>query len=159
MIWRWVIRGVCVALLTLWATAWLGSYFGWVAVLIGNKTRYWAPALIGGELEVPEQYYQHPTGLGGWNVIYGQCDAAMRSEKQTRYENTAYHLLGFAWQSRTNPWEHRYMAIPLWFPTALFAGLLWLVWRKTRPKYNGKGFPVEIGEKAANPPSNPSDSP
>jgi hypothetical protein len=28
------------------------------------------------------------------------------------------------------------------------ATLLWLVWRKTRPKYNGKGFPIEPTSKA-----------
>ena len=39
--------------------------------------------------------------------------------------------------------------VPLYFPTLLSALLLWLVWRKTRPKYNGKGFPVEVGDKQA----------
>jgi hypothetical protein len=37
--------------------------------------------------------------------------------------------------------------IPLWLPTILSAGFLGLVWRKTRPKFSGKGFPVQVGAK------------
>jgi hypothetical protein len=67
------------------------------------------------------------------------------------YEHTAYHLLGFAWDAHAGPDRWHYIMIPLWFPPLLSALLLWLVWRKTRPKSSGKGFPVEVGEKTTKP--------
>jgi hypothetical protein len=83
-------------------------------------------------------------------VIDGQYTAGMWIDDQKTYDATPYHLLGFAYRPRTGPNVMRYMMIPLWFPTTLAAALLCLVWPKTRPKYSGKGFPVEIGGKPAN---------
>jgi len=41
--------------------------------------------------------------------------------------------------------------IPLWFPTTLSAGLLWLVWRKTRQAAKGRAFPVEPSKPIGHP--------
>jgi len=39
-------------------------------------------------------------------------------------------------------------AIPFWFPILIFSVVLFLVWRKTRPKIKAGGaFPVEVVEK------------
>jgi len=43
-----------------------------------------------------------------------------------------------------NNLRHWQLIIPFWFPTTLFAALLWPVWQMTRPKPIGRGFPVEI---------------
>ena len=40
------------------------------------------------------------------------------------------------------------ICFPMWLPASLTSLLLLLVWRKSRPKYRGKGFPVEVDPKA-----------
>ena len=40
--------------------------------------------------------------------------------------------------------QFRFVAVPFWLLTPLSAILLWLVWRKTRPKVKGRAFPVEL---------------
>jgi hypothetical protein len=66
------------------------------------------------------------------------------------YQHAFYHFIGFAYDPKKEALETMVL-IPLWFPTLLFALLLWLVWRKTRGKGPGRGFPVEVGKKAEGP--------
>jgi hypothetical protein len=146
MVGRRIIRGLGIALLTLCVAAWVGSYFGFSYVRYVSNTRCWWSSLDGGGLDLIYEY--HGTdGPRGWLAEYGPYPATWLSAKQQRHDSIAYHLLGFAWQPRTGPDGWQYMLIPLWFPTTLAAGFLWLAWRKTRPKYNGKGFPVEVDAK------------
>ena len=141
MFWRWIIRGLCIALLTLWVAAWVGSYFGYMAVQCDSNTLGWGASLGGGEFTFGED----DQGQDGDLVYFGQYTTGMWTGDRKTYEATPYHLFGFAYRPHTGPHVMRYLMIPLWFPTTLAAGLLWLVWRKTRPKYSGKGFPVEMG--------------
>jgi len=39
--------------------------------------------------------------------------------------------------------------VPYWFLILIFSGVLWIVWRKTRPKPKGGAFPVVV-EKGGN---------
>jgi hypothetical protein len=73
-----------------------------------------------------------------------------RTSFEQFYRDSPYHGLGFAFEPQ---FPHgpaaigltgSFLFIPLWFPTLISAGLLWLVWRKTRKTYPGGGFPVEI---------------
>ena|ERR1035437_5949076 len=67
-------------------------------------------------------------------------------------EEEGTHFLGFAIASYPAPRRGGGLGVPFWFLTAFTTALLWLVWRKTRPK--PRGFPVElakpIGEKGGN---------
>ncbi len=134
MIWRWIIRGLGIALLTLCMTAWVGSYWrdGYVGYR-GTKSNQ-DIMLMGGRICFGREK-SAPMAVTGW-----YCGSNRRPERWMDWDNR------FEYQK-----EARYSAIyvPLWFPTLLSAGCLWLVWRKTRPKYSGKDFPVE---PAAQPP-------
>jgi hypothetical protein len=69
-----------------------------------------------------------------------------RKELKKSYTATAYRLGGFGWDEPVGfLGTSVYVFVPLWFPAMLSVGLLWVVWRKTRGKYDGKGFPVEVG--------------
>ena len=57
-----------------------------------------------------------------------------------------HYFLGFAWGRADFPSEGIFVAFPFWFPTAISAALLWLVWRKTRSKTKGRAFPVELAK-------------
>jgi hypothetical protein len=147
MLRRWIIRGIAIAVLTLCVAAWVGSYFRWVAVCYGRDTHSWWLRQACGKLFFNDQY--RPPGYPNeWYMQYGRCDAYNRDQTRGIYEKSAYHLMGFAWEPPASRELSQWIMIPLWFPTTLSAGLLWPVWRKTRPKYKGKGFPVEPGGAA-----------
>jgi hypothetical protein len=151
MIWRCIIRGMGIALLTLCVTAWVGSYIGYFSVCYGRKPHYWSASPAGGSLSLGDFYGgRGPGGFNGWYATYyGRYDAQARLRDQRFYDATPYHLLGFAWQPRILPDDLQFVMIPLWFPTLLSALVLWLVWCKTRSKDSGKGFPVEVTKAEA----------
>ena len=148
MVWRLIIRGIGIALLTLCVAAWEESYFEYRDVAYGSKTAVWAVGLERGEFAIA---YYRATFIRGWQVRHWRFDAVHLAEMQTGYKSTPYHALGFAWQWNTATELWLLVMIPLWFPTTVATGLLWLVWRKTRPQFSAKGFPVEV---APNAPSN-----
>jgi hypothetical protein len=147
MVRRWLIRGLALTLLTLCVGAWAGSYFEYEAIDYEGATRCGFTLLEAGELQLFFGDYA-PWAQQGWDVWHGRCDSKLRAEILSLYKSTQYHLLGFAWQPRRPTERGQRVMIPLWFPTLLSALLLWLVWRKTRPAYNGRGFPVEVGGRA-----------
>jgi hypothetical protein len=145
MIGRWIIRGICIAQLMLCGAAWVGSYcveaiafhttlgHRWtllsdsgVVILICDKWTSLTPTYIG---------LDHGPSHDNPNWYH------------TKAEVEHHMLIGFHW-GRNFYLETTWLCVPLWFPTILSAGLLWLVWRKTRPKYTGKGFPVETAPQA-----------
>ena len=143
MVRRWLIRSLALTLLTLCVVAWVGSYFESMMVTFGGNTRLWCSSLRGGELDLTYQN-QSPIPFSGWAVEFDQCDGVDRAVTRATYEAMPHQLLGFAWRPHKEYWVD--LMIPLWFPTMLAAGLFWLIWRKTRPKYSGRAFPVEPAE-------------
>ncbi len=137
MLRRWLIRSLVLTLLTLCVVAWVGSY--WRSALVvhtGVKEKY--SASLGGGLLWLEQHDTPPISNQGWYL--GSLPRRVPWDwKLNLFENAR------------GP-DYVGIFVPLWFPTILSAGCLWLVWRKTRPKYSGKGFPVEVaggGEQEA----------
>ena len=134
---RWIIRSFFVGLLLLFVGGWVGSY------------KYSPPG------------YRSISPQWQWNCFGGRI-ALCWDKRNFRPRDPAevyrgelpfidpkgYELLGF--DLRYSDWgkglRSFYLAIPLWFPTLLSAALLWLVWRKTRPKVKGRAFPVELGK-------------
>jgi hypothetical protein len=143
---RWLIRSLALTLLTLCAAAWVGSYFRGIKILVLSGTHVWEPGLAGGELNLVYGHHD-PIASSVWEVTCWKYDSDTRSATRARYEGATYHFLGFGWRSGTLTNYHLLM-IPLWFPTLLSALLLALVWRKTRTKIIGRGYPVEPAPKA-----------
>jgi hypothetical protein len=134
MLRRWIIRSLALALLTLCLTAWVGSY--WRRCDVQYKRNFWNDLTVNsGRIDfqrVPNEF---------------EKVARLRFETNNPYDwgdskGFDYHFIGFGFLHFPRSWE---LQFPLWFPTTLSAGCLWLVWRKSRPKYSGKGFPVEVG--------------
>ena len=59
-----------------------------------------------------------------------------------------HHMFwGFGFDHRASAFTR--FAVPYWFTILVSAALLWLVWRKTRPKPKGRAFPVEPSKPIA----------
>lgn len=142
-------RGLALALLTLCVVAWGGSYFQMAYVMYGGQNRYW----LGIEWGTVGFAISDLRVSNGWEWKHVQVPA-YGVHYLGDYERNKYHFAGFAFNPSRGPLRSSGWStlIPLWFPTLLFALLLWLVWRKTRPKYNGRGFPVEAAGKEATKP-------
>ena len=112
---------------------------------IGDR-HYWEVMLNLGRVAYTHQYHQDYFGFHGWGWDHSPSSEQERYLR-LRYEMSDHHLLGFAYQAVVEPAGVGYRSsvgcvfIPLWFPTLLSTLLLWLVWRKTRPRT--VGFPVE----------------
>jgi hypothetical protein len=164
MLRTWCIRGLALTLLTLCVVTWVGSY--WQEAKIGkfrgtyNENNY-VMSLVYGRVRYAATIYGTST-RSQW-TWFTSLDRATRSpaDELIRFRWNDFHLFGFVRQLHDEAetlkgrGEHvtlrgssRLIAIPMWFPTFLSAALLWLLWRKTRPKFNGKGFPVEPSAKA-----------
>jgi hypothetical protein len=149
MIRRWLIRALALTLLTLCAVAWVGSYSKMVGYNYAAKNWYsviWANGRVSFAVvdAAKPGFNVKPPPKGSSFTI--RAPSALYWDYYGRLAE--YQFVGFV--------AHRgydsYIIIPLWFPTLLSAALLWLVWRKTRPNYNGRGFPVEPARKEATTP-------
>jgi len=139
MTFRWLIRSFAIALLTLCLSVWTWSYFR-------SIYREYCSSF-------PKAYVVQ-THMGGASFHFGDVHASRSRPLPTGWYY--YYLkvqplpsfpgdirfLGFAYcEFNGRSWL---IGIPFWFPSLLSAGLLWLVWRLTRPKFTGQGFPVEV---------------
>jgi hypothetical protein len=135
MIRRWLIRVPCLLALALVVGVWITSYFGELVLYAFSGNRQWEVDAIDG-LEGMGEYHCVPasdtpprfafmTWLTAKDMVGGPT------------------ILGFrvGW-IMGNP-DSLQIIFPLWLPTVLLAGLNWFVWRKTRSKGAGRGFPVE----------------
>jgi hypothetical protein len=140
MVRRWVIRGVATVLLTLCVGAWVGSYMR--SIPIYDDGRGYIACLDGGEFDFG-WLDQRPSARNGWvpNPDRNSQEAFIQVVKPSEY----HFVIGTVYCDATS----YSLTVPLWFPTLLSSLLLWLVWRKTRPKYGGRGFPVEVAGKGA----------
>jgi hypothetical protein len=140
----WLIRGTTLTLLTLCVVAWVGSYFqsAYVQYMGGGRL-----TSVRGECGLVWVSVTNDS-----RYITGQWDydhaAAEYTLIRSWYQETDFRGLGFAYRgyesgSLGGPTRVRQIWIPLWFPTLVSTLLLFLVWRKTRPKYHGNAFPIE----------------
>ena len=133
---RWLIRGVALALLLLCVAGWVGSYVYGVGFSRVERS-YWECLCLWGGKVVAERspalsinWADRPWGF--WGRGY---------EREFTSSTYGSRFLGFTVFAPGNRWV---IEVPFWFPTVLGAlGLVW-VWRKTRPRAEGRGFPVEV---------------
>jgi hypothetical protein len=154
MIRRWLIRGLALALLTLCVMAWVGSYFTRVSVRLQPHGWHITLLIDSGsarcEVDHVPQYIARE-----WVWTLRPPDFMLI---EFDYSRAKYHIGGFAYRSDSATWlagfttNLSWIIFPVWFPTLLSALALWLVWRKTRPAYNGRGFSVEVAGKEATKP-------
>jgi len=91
--------------------------------------------------------FREESGLAkGWEVSHQRRLFFWFEGDDLAYRSADVHFAGFAinWTyDYAPPCQGWFVRIPLWFPTTLSAGLVWLIWRKTRGKYRGQAFPIE----------------
>ena len=139
---HWLIRNIFIGLLALCAVFWAGSY--WRATEISHDgvlgTAGESLRMSDGRISIDKYYIVDDPSATQPKWTYSSesfSPEAARARGWDFYERSKYRCLGFSLE----PWSSA--TIPLWFPTLLFALLLWFVWRKTKAKPVGGAFPVE----------------
>ena len=145
MLRRWIIRSLTLTLVLGVLTAWVASY--WVTAILVH----YVP--MGGGGIGQNGFLAISTGqicfLREGPLLSADWQAGLTSNTDTHwwvpefldsyFTYSKFRFLGFYF----NNGKAQFVSIPLWFTTILAAGLLWLVWRKTKPKPNGHAFPIE----------------
>jgi hypothetical protein len=146
MIRGWILRGLAVTLLAVCVAAWVGSYWRTVEFYHANPAGDYVQTLCVsvGRVDVNQRVLEGPVApewrywseannpkAGFWLAVYAR----------DRYEKARWRWWGFSLEPAVTGW----VMVPLWFLAVCSAGVVIWVWRKTRAKYNGKGFPVEVG--------------
>jgi hypothetical protein len=142
MIRRWFIRGLALSLLTLCVVAWVLSHFQGVGVARFGCRH---PQRLELECGTISYYLDTSSNLlpngADWVWLHWRADP---QRMDYLYRIADIRCLGFAYRP-TPAWAQSWVVfIPFWCPTVIFSLLVWLGWRKTRPKYSGKAFPVEV---------------
>jgi hypothetical protein len=137
---RWLIRGLALTLLALCAAVWVASYWQCAFVLCHYYTNRITVGCGAGLI--------YSQVLGGRSPAPFACQWKLERPEPTVIRTTSagreFGFAGFGYRATPDVAPvSRDMKIPLWLPAALCGGLAWVLWRKTRPAYNGKGFPVE----------------
>ena len=135
---RWLIRSLFIALWVICITAWVGSYWR------GAFFQCWRMALtdvflLDGRLAIIRDDSLTP-GEFGWKFVSPYTRSQAGFDWPQWDSHSTYHCVGFSWH---RPSWGMYASVPLWFPTLLSGGVFWFVWRKSRVKGIGSGFPIE----------------
>ena len=135
MLRRWLIRVPCLLALAFVVGVWIASYFGRVFLSKNSGGRFWSIGTVQGLV------YMDEDGSHPWSPTPLQlyCFQGVTA-RECQLGPTTLGFYGGRWPGWRDSLQ---IVFPLWLPTLLLAGLNWFVWRKTRAKYNGRGFPVE----------------
>jgi len=135
---RWLIRSFAIALLTLCLSLWAWSYFRTFSILYSPSFNelYWVQTHMGGVYF----YSDNISRLSpGWRFLHNRDTFPVSAGMFNKW------FLGFTYFNMTRPMSGTWgFGGPFWFPSLLFAVLLWFIWRQTRPKTEARGFPVEV---------------
>jgi hypothetical protein len=143
MVLRWLIRGVCLALLMGVVGVWAGSYAGWLMMVKDSA---------GHRLEVGAVRGLGVLSLSGY---LGVPTAPLKLQIQRGWTAKDIRLwpgtLGFYFGCWPGDSDGYLIIFPLWLPALLLVVLNGLVWRWTRRRKVGvgvRGFPIEPAKKA-----------
>lgn len=146
MVRRWLIRSFFIALCVVCVGAWVGSYFAQVGVAkVGrdHDRRF----LLGSGSFIFIDIIHPAYSPSAWRWDYAPPRRNLGPDNPNEHSFVGFVYLplsavGFG----LDAWA---VGVPMWCPTLVCALVLWLVWRKTRPKYAGRAFPVEPAEISA----------
>ena len=137
---RWILRGMFIALLALCLGAWGVSYWR------DCKITYFSDQIYSCSIETGRLSIQRfDIGVRFNHTLSWHSFPPSSSDGYDTSVHTIFHFLGFAVFRMPAGMS---VTIPFWFLTLLATLLLWLVWRKTRPKLKGGAFPVVPAAKA-----------
>jgi hypothetical protein len=161
MIWRCLIRTLCLALLALCLAAWVGSSWCYPKVVYAGKVwpekqnSYNEVSLLAGRIHFLRRGDTRTGMPPEWHAFFDGFRPSDRPVWKNWDSFSNFHFLGFSYFHDVTVYV---VTIPLYFPPLLTTLLLFLLWRKTRRKYNARGFPVEairtreaVGKEAKNP--------
>jgi hypothetical protein len=133
MVGRWIVRGLTVTLLAMCVAAWVGSYW-WSAGVEYKPGLCYGVFATGGRIEVVrrEPFFEDP----GWHLSGFRTNP--RHIPDLERDATRRWLVANVGGGETYWW----VTVPMWAPAAVLALGAWVVWRKTRAKSGGQGFPV-----------------
>jgi hypothetical protein len=143
MVLRWLIRGVCLLLLTGVVGIAAGSYAGWLMMGKGSAGRDWVFGAVQGlgyMYRSPDRGYS--TTRLQFRFLRGETAKSVGLQPRT---------LGFYGRGRPRDAAGCKIGFPLWLPALLLVVLNGFVWRWTRRRKVGVGavgFPVEPAKKA-----------
>jgi hypothetical protein len=137
MLRRWLIRCTFVALCAVCLALWLTSFWLGAEIWLGGTTRWSRFILAGGRL-VFDSISNESKSFHPWRFDHFNAEGE-RWEDHDKVCN--FRFLGFTYYHGANGYD---VSIPLWAPTILTGLLLGLAWRKTKPRSQGAGFPVEF---------------
>lgn len=137
---RWLIRSLFIGLVVLCVVAWVGSL--WRSLDIDHSGKTWDEMSVAdGRICIQEIVPDFPI-MQGWHTTFRSTHWNIWKSEDA---NSQYHLAGFSLHQSVKIWA---VTIPLWFPTLLSVGMLWLLWRKTKAKPIGHAFPIEPAAKS-----------
>jgi hypothetical protein len=140
---RWLIRIPCLLPLVLIVGLWVTSHFGGIQICGGFWSRQFlfmsAEGL--GCLDVERQGTSTSNSIDF--IFIPQLTAL-----NWYWKGTTPHFWGGRFWTYSDGFGSAFL-FRFWLPTLPMVALNWFVWRKTRPKYNGKGFPIEPTAKAS----------
>jgi hypothetical protein len=143
MVLRWLIRGVCLALLAGVVGVWAGSYAGWLHIHKFTAGRDWGVGAVQGlGFMIRSDYVGLPTEP--LEFIFERRWTA----KSILLPPRSLGFYGGRWPREPDSWL---IIFPLWLPALLLVVLNGLVWRWTRRRKVGvgvRGFPIEPAKKA-----------
>ena len=136
---RWIIRigSIFLLLLCLSAWAWSLAYSERLAY-VSDHSQDCIIDIEAGKIFLGRNW--------GWVETRGWNYQHLQAEWDDELESAGRRWLGF--QVFTSPppvygGMGSFVKIPFWFPTAICTGLLWFVWRITRPQFKGRAFPID----------------
>jgi|WetSurMetagenome_2_1015567.scaffolds.fasta_scaffold550491_2 hypothetical protein len=132
MIGRWIMRGLGVTLLTLCVAAWVASYWWTLDAGYSRRAHVWA-YFSGGRMN-----FAHCSSSAGTGWY---CHWGSGSFDWTVFNGFSH--VGFAGFQIVHTSDTQWLVFPLWFPTVMSGAVLGLVWWRTRPRREVRGFPVE----------------
>ena len=138
MLRRWIIRSFFVVPILLCLCAWGWSRSHRVYIAYCHHDRFVACVSLWGTVDVR------------WGTITGQSDGWVCQTTPEAYVHFwpvdfVDTFFGFSYLlESTTPSTLTLLQAPWWFLIIVFSAILYVVWRKTRPRGTGREFPVEL---------------
>ncbi len=138
MLRRWIIRSFFIVPILLCLGAWGWSRSHWMRIGYCHHERFVSYYSARGIVDVR------------WGTSHGQPDEwwchtwpADHPRFWPAYRGTTFPGFHYFYE-RTETHTSTLLEFPWWFLIIVFSAILYVVWRKTRPRGTGRAFPVEL---------------